>query len=134
MKLGEAVSLRKKNTIDIKDDASYEISGIQNYGKGVVVRRKVLGQELTMRKYQVIEPDQLMWCKVDTKNGAFGVTHDEHAGTLASGNMALADIHTDVIDPQFLKTLFRIPSFAEHITKLSSGTTNRKYLGLAEKV
>ena len=75
-----------------------------------------------------ISPDQLMWCKVDTKNGAFGVTHDEHAGTLASGNMALADIHTDVIDPQFLKTLFRIPSFAEHITKLSSGTTNRKYL------
>jgi len=128
MKLGDAMKLRSKNTIEIEDDKSYEISGIQNYGKGVIVRRSVLGQELTMRKYQVIESNQLMWCKVDTKNGAFGVTHSSHAGTLASGNMALADIDMEKVDPTFLETLFRIPAFADHITKLSSGTTNRKYL------
>ncbi|MDQ8180997.1 restriction endonuclease subunit S [Pelagicoccus sp. SDUM812005] len=128
MKLGDAIKLRNKNTIEIEDEKSYEISGVQNYGKGVVVRRRVLGQELTMRTYQVIESNQLMWCKVDTKNGAFGVTHSTHAGTLASGNMALADINLEKVDPTYLETLFRIPAFADYITKLSSGTTNRKYL------
>jgi type I restriction enzyme S subunit len=128
MKLGDVVTLRKGNTIEIQDSESYRISGIQNYGKGVIVRRGVTGAELTMRQYQVIEPNQLMWCKVDTKNGAFGVTHLEHAGTLASPNMALADIDLQKADPTFLETLFRVQSFADYITKLSSGTTNRKYL------
>lgn len=128
MKLGDILTLRKGNTIEIQDSESYRISGVQNYGKGVVVRREVKGTELTMRQYQVIEPNQLMWCKVDTKNGAFGITHSEHTGTLASPNMALADINLDKADPSFLETLFRVQSFADHITHLSSGTTNRKYL------
>ena len=128
MKLGDIISLRKGNTIEIQDTETYRISGIQNYGKGVIVRREVKGAELTMRQYQVIEPNQLMWCKVDTKNGAFGITHTEHAGTLASPNMALADINLEKADPSFLETLFRVQSFADYITHLSSGTTNRKYL------
>ena len=128
MTLGDILVLRKGNSIEIQDAETYRISGIQNCGKGVVVRREVKGSELTMRQYQVIEPNQLMWCKVDTKNGAFGVTHPEHAGTLASPNMALADINLEKADPKFLETLFRVPSFADYITKLSSGTTNRKYL------
>ena len=128
MKLGEILTLRKGNTIEIQDSEIYRISGVQNYGKGVVVRREVKGAELTMRQYQVIEPNQLMWCKVDTKNGAFGITHSEHTGTLASPNMALADINLEKADPRFLETLFRIQSFADYITHLSSGTTNRKYL------
>ena len=128
MKLGEILTLRKRNTIEIQDSETYRISGVQNYGKGVVVRREVKGAELTMRQYQVIEPNQLMWCKVDTKNGAFGITHSEHTGTLASPNMALADINLEKADPRFLETLFRIQPFADYITHLSSGTTNRKYL------
>ncbi len=128
MTLGDILVLRKGNSIEIQDAETYRISGIQNCGKGVVVRREVKGSELTMRQYQVIEPNQLMWCKVDTKNGAFGVTHPEHAGTLASPNTALADINLEKADPKFLETLFRVPSFADYITKLSSGTTNRKYL------
>jgi type I restriction enzyme, S subunit len=128
MKLGDIITLRKGNTIEIQDTETYRISGIQNYGKGVIVRRVVKGAELTMRQYQVIEPNQLMWCKVDTKNGAFGITHSEHTGTLASPNMALADINLEKADPSFLETLFRVQSFADYITHLSSGTTNRKYL------
>jgi len=128
MKLGDAVTLRRGNTITIQDAETYRISGIQNYGKGVIVRREVKGSELTMREYQVIEPNQLMWCKVDTKNGAFGITHPEHAGTMASPNMALADINLAKVDPSFLETLFRVQPFADYITNLSSGTTNRKYL------
>jgi type I restriction enzyme S subunit len=128
MKLGDIITLRKGNTIEIQNSETYRISGVQNYGKGVVVRREVKGAELTMRQYQVIEPNQLMWCKVDTKNGAFGITHSEHTGALASPNMALADINLERADPSFLETLFRVQSFADYITHLSSGTTNRKYL------
>jgi len=126
--LGDAISLDKKNYIDIQDDVEYRIAGVQSYGKGIVIRRTVKGSELTMKKYQVIKKNQLMWCKVDTKNGAFGITHDEHVGALASTNMALAEIQEDIYLPQFIETLFQLKPFHEWITKYSSGSTNRKYL------
>jgi restriction endonuclease S subunit len=128
MKLGDVVKLNKSSLVNIEDKQSYKISGVQNYGQGIVIRRKVLGSELNMKKYQTISKNQLMWCKVDTKNGAFGLTHDEHIGSLASTNMALADIDTKRINPEFLEVLFRQKAFADYITKYSSGTTNRKYL------
>lgn len=128
MKLGDVMKLSKGNLISIEDDKEYTIAGVQNYGAGILNKRTVKGFELTMKKYQLIEPNQLMWCKVDTKNGAFGVTKTEHANSLASTNMALAEIDLNKCHPEFIEYLFRISFFHEAITKASSGTTNRKYL------
>lgn len=58
--LGDAISITKKNYIEIQDDEEYRIAGVQSYGKGIVIRRVVKGSELTMKKYQLIEENQLM--------------------------------------------------------------------------
>ncbi len=128
MKLGDVLQLAKGNLIDIQDNEEYVIAGVQNSGAGVVNRRIVKGKELTMKKYQLIEENQLMWCKVDTKGGAFGVTQKEQIGSLASTNMALAYIDQEKCLPEFIANLFRFKPFHENITKYSSGSTNRKYL------
>ncbi len=128
IKLGDVISLERTTKVNIQDNIEYTIAGVQSYGKGVLNKRKELGINMTMKQYQLIEPNQLMWCKVDTKNGAFGITKSEHKGSLASTNMCLAKINTDKILPEFLEKLFRIKFFHENITHLSSGTTNRKYL------
>ncbi len=128
MKLGDVLQLAKGNLVDIQDNEEYTIAGVQNSGAGVVNRRKVKGRELTMKKYQLIEENQLMWCKVDTKGGAFGVTQKEHIGSLASTNMALAYIDKEKYLPEFISNLFRFKPFHENITKYSTGSTNRKYL------
>ena len=128
LRLGDVISLEKTQKIKIQDEIEYTIAGVQSYGKGVVNKRKEFGRNLTMKQYQLIEANQLMWCKVDTKNGAFGITKKEHIDSLASTNMCLAKIDTNRILPEFLEKLFRIKFFHENITHLSSGTTNRKYL------
>ena len=128
MKLGEVLILAKGNLIDIQNENEYTIAGVQNKGAGVLNKRKVQGKELTMKKYQLIEENQLMWCKVDTKSGAFGVTKKENVGSLASTNMALAYIDEKKCLPEFIAQLFKFQPFHENITKYSSGSTNRKYL------
>ncbi|WP_312818364.1 restriction endonuclease subunit S [Kaistella carnis] len=128
MKLGNVIELGKSKTILIENEVEYRIAGVSSYGLGVRNRRFDLGQNLKMKKYQIIEEDYLMWCKVDTKNGAFGITKSEHSDSLASTNMCLAKVNKDKIYPDFLEFLFRFKPFYENITKLSSGTTNRKYL------
>ncbi len=128
MKLGDVIKMGHSKTIIIDDSQEYTIAGVQSYGQGVVNRRNELGKNLKMKKYQVIEPNYLMWCKVDTKNGAFGITKEEHSGSLASTNMALAQIDITKINPRFLERLFTFQFFHGNITHLSSGSTNRKYL------
>ncbi len=128
MKLGEVLKLGHARIIEIEDSVEYTIAGVQSYGKGVVNRRQEFGKDLRMKKYQVIEPGFLMWCKVDTKNGAFGITKEEHKGSLASTNMALAKIDTQRFNPKFIERLFTFDFFHGYITHLSSGSTNRKYL------
>lgn len=118
----------QKDYIHIDDNKQYVIAGVQNYGRGVVERREVNGYELKMKKYQPIKSDQLMWCKVDTKNGAFGITSSNIEGALASTNMCLAQIDTTKVYPPLLQLLFTMPWFYEYINSKSSGTTNRKYL------
>lgn len=132
MKLGEVLTLDKNNTISIEDDKIYTIAGMQSYGKGVINKRTEKGSDMKMKKYQVIKENQLMWCKVDTKNGAFGITTVENVGSLASTNMALANIDLNKVNPKFLQLLFTIPYFYNYINGLSTGTTNRKYLKVAE--
>jgi len=126
--LGKAIKMGFAKTIDIVDEKTYTIAGVQSYGKGIVNRRTEIGVNLKMKKYQVIEENFLMWCKVDTKNGAFGITKKEHVGSLASMNMALARIDLQKYNPKFLEKLFSFEFFHSYITHLSSGTTNRKYL------
>ena len=128
MKLGEVIILNKESLLDISDFKEYNILGVQSYGRGVVLRRREFGKNMKMKKYKVARENQLMWCKVDTKNGAFGVTKKEHGGCLASTNMALADINTEKYLPEFLELLFRNRFFYEDINNKSTGTTNRKYL------
>lgn len=128
MKLREVLILEREPLTEIKDDQDYTIAGVQSYGKGIVNRRNIKGHQLKMRKYKVIKENQLMWCKVDTKNGAFGITKKEHVGSLASTNMAIANINLKKVNPEFIQLFFTIPRFYGHINSLSTGTTNRKYL------
>jgi type I restriction enzyme S subunit len=120
--------INKDSRLSIEDLKQYRILGVTNSGAGVAIKRTVLGSELTMREYQRVSANQLMWCKVDTKNGAFGVTKTEHIGSLASPNMCLADIDLKVFDPRFLQFFLQLPVVIDDITTASLGTTNRQYL------
>ena len=127
-RLADGLKINKNSVIEIDDLMVYPILGVTNRGGGVTIKRQVNGSDLTMRHYQIASPNQLMWCKVDTKNGAFGVVRESHKGAVASQNMCLADIDIKVFDPDYLQYFFRLPAVFETITEVSLGSTNRQYL------
>ena len=126
--LGDFLNINTNSGIDIDNFDTYQMLGVKSRGGGIVIRRSEDGFELTMKRYQVASSGQLMWCKVDTKNGAFGVTLKDHENALASQNMCLADINTDLCLPNFLQLFFRFPAVYNKLTNASLGTTNRQYL------
>ncbi len=119
----------------LQPEKEYKILGVRSYGLGVYQNRITQGKNLitkTTKKYQKIKPENLFWCKVDTKNGAFGVTSNEHSNFYASHNMIQAKIDTSIINPLFLQYLFACKFFQKFLDSKVTGTTNRQYISFNE--
>jgi type I restriction enzyme S subunit len=116
----------------INDDKIYKIIGVRTYGFGAYINREVYGKELIMRTYQYCPINHLIWCKVDTKNGAFGIVNEQTEGCYASSNMSLAKIDLTKINVQYLQMLFRLPRFNKFMDSFAKGSTNRKYLSFEQ--
>ena len=115
-------------TVHIKNDETYKILGVRSYGQGVYLNREILGSTLTMRKYQKAKKNHLFWCKVDTKNGAFGIIPEELEDGLGSSNMAFAELDIEKIDVNYLQLFFKSKRFNAYMDGQVVGTTNRKYI------
>ncbi|WP_168796277.1 restriction endonuclease subunit S [Tenacibaculum maritimum] len=114
--------------VKIEDSKEYRILGVRSYGKGAYINREVKGSSLKMRTYQLAKKDRLFWCKVDTKNGAFGIINEELEDGVASSNMTFADINTQKANTEYIQILFRSTKVNEYMDGYVTGTTNRKYI------
>jgi len=115
-------------TIQIEDEKEYSILGVRAYGMGAYINRTIEGKFLKMKKYQQAKENHLFWCKVDTKNGAFGVVHKNLSHAVASTNMTFAEIDTNKVSVDFLQLLFSIKGIMQYLDSFVTGTTNRKYI------
>ncbi len=125
---GDFLSKGNISKIEIKDNVTYKILGVKSYGKGVFENRIVLGKTLKMKTYQIAQENHLFWCKVDTKNGAFGVVTKSLSDGIASSNMTFAKINIDKINITYLQTLFKSKKINTYLDSYVTGTTNRKYI------
>lgn len=116
----------KKTKID--DDNEYRILGVRSYGKGAYINRIVKGNSLKMRTYQIAPIDHLFWCKVDTKNGAFGIIDENLANGVASSNMTFAEINKSKANTEYVQLLFTSPKVNQYMDGYVTGSTNRKYI------
>tara|TARA_R110002072_G_scaffold117071_6_gene247858 strand:+ start:1240 stop:2610 length:1371 start_codon:yes stop_codon:yes gene_type:complete len=125
---GEFLKKPQIDKVQIKDCEEYKILGARAYGKGAFVNRIVKGKTLKMRTYQQAKVNHLFWCKVDTKNGAFGIITEDLADGVGSSNMTFAKIDTTKANPEFVQLLFGSKKINEYMDGYVSGTTNRKYI------
>lgn len=125
---GDFLSKASIEKIKIVDEEKYKILGVRSYGKGVYLNRESLGKDLKMKEYYKAKAKHLFWCKVDTKNGAFGIVNDKLADGFGSSNMTFAEIDTDKINVDFLQLLFTSKKIHSYLDSFVTGTTNRKYI------
>ncbi len=121
--------------IKLENDKYYKILGVRVYAKGVFISRESKGEKLitkTTKFYQKAKKNHLFWCKVDTKNGAFGITKDCHNDCFASNNMQFAKIDINQININYLQLLFSNNSFQKYLDSFIVGTTNRQYIKFDE--
>ena len=121
--------------VALEKDKKYKILGVRVYGKGVFISREANGDSLitkTTKHYYRAKKDHLFWCKVDTKNGAFGITKQGHENCFASNNMEFAKINTSRANVEYLQLLFKDLKFQNYLDSFAVGTTNRRYIKFNE--
>jgi type I restriction enzyme S subunit len=73
--LGEILS-KSEEWIEIKPDERYQEVTVRLWGKGVVLRRGVLGAEIAADRRLTVRPQQFILSRIDARNGAFGLIPD----------------------------------------------------------
>ncbi len=118
--------------VKIEDEQEYKILGVRSYGLGAYKNRITKGKYLKMKVYQQAKLNHLFWCKVDTKNGAFGIISQDLSDGIASSNMMFAELDLSRINPDYLQLLFRCPKINTYMDSMVTGTTNRKYIRFSD--
>ena len=118
--------------VKIEDEQEYKILGVRSYGLGAYKNRITKGKYLKMKVYQQAKLNHLFWCKVDTKNGAFGIISQELSDGIASSNMMFAELDLSRINPDYFQILFRWAKINTYMASMVPGTTNRKYIRFSE--
>lgn len=122
----------KIEKVRIEDNEEYKILGVRSYGYGAYQNRISRGKDLKMKVYQQAKVNHLFWCKVDTKNGAFGIITEELADGLGSSNMTFAELDLTKISVDYLQLLFKSKILHSYMDNMVTGTTNRKYIKFSD--
>ena len=122
----------RNESLKIEDADDYKLLGVRSYGLGVFTKDRK-GHELSKgMKYYKANKNHFFWCKVDTKNGAFGIIKETQDDSIFTSNMNMLKVNEKIIIPYFLEILCRNPKIQEYFDNYISGSTNRKYVKVDE--
>jgi len=132
VKLSTILSKPINKKVIVEPSNDYKLLGVRSYAMGLRNKPKK-GYELStgMNHYYAKE-DHLCWCKVDTKNGAFGVITKDFKDSIITNNFAMLEINKLKVEPYFLEILLRNKKVQEYFDNYISGSTNRKYVKVDE--
>jgi type I restriction enzyme S subunit len=124
MPLGK-ILLRSKERIEIQPDKEYREITVKYWGRGVTLRRHVLGAEIAAEKRYVAHANQFIVSRIDARHGAFGLVPESLDGSIVSGDFPVYDIDHSLMFPPFLDWMSKTDDFVSLSSRASEGTTRR---------
>ena len=122
--LGEVLT-RSNEIADIVSSETYREVTIRLWGKGVILRHVIEGQQIIATRRFLVRQDQFILSRIDARNGAFGLVSPELDGAVVSNDFPSYKIAHDRLLPSFLGWMCRTRNFVSLCQKASEGTTNR---------
>lgn len=121
-----ALIIQKENKIKLQDDVLYKQVTIKLYGKGVLVRQEVTGDEIKTEAQFIVNAGDFIMSKIDARNGAFGIVPEILDGAVVTTSFPYFQIQTDKVNPQYLESIVTQKSFYDQINNMVSGATGRR--------
>lgn len=120
---------RRQDAALVEESVKYSMAGVRNAGKGVFDSGVILGSQTKYRHLRPLHPGDLVYPKLGAWAGAFAVVPQDCEGRWVSPEFVTYQIDTDVLDPDFLRSLVAWDAFVDRVAGLSVGTNvNRRRL------
>lgn len=124
VKLGEVLT-KANEWIDLAADTTYREVTIRLWGKGVVLRKEVMGSEIASSRRMVVHYNQFILSRIDARNGAIGLVPEELDGAVVTNDFPAFNLDDERVEPSYLNWLSKTAGFVELCKAASEGTTNR---------
>lgn len=122
--LGEVLTPRTDRCA-IHEDTEYREVTVAVRGKGVRLRRKVLGAGITAPFRNVARAGDFIISKIDARHGAFGFIPSDLDGAVVTNDFPLFAVRSEKLMPRWLYWITQSPFFTELCKAASAGSTNR---------
>jgi type I restriction enzyme S subunit len=93
---------------------------------GEMEPRDMQGKASFKGKLFFAEPGEVIYSKIDVRNGAIGVVPSSLPKIAVSSEYPVYDVRTAVALPEYVKLLFRTSTFRQQINSMISGASGRK--------
>lgn len=112
--------------IILEDGRTYRRVTVKLYGKGVLLRDRVTVDDLKGDKWFQVKQGDLIFSKIDARNGAFGLVPEALDDGIVSNEFPTFSIKEGDCSPIVLAALLRCKEFYGQIESKVSGATGRR--------
>ena len=116
---------RSEDWVQPEPDRIYQQIRVRLWGKGLTLRAKVAGVNISARRQLRASAGQFLISRIDARHGAFGIVADHLDGALVSNDFPCFNIDDRVVLPRYLEWYTRTDQFVELCRRASEGSTNR---------
>ncbi len=116
---------KSEERITLNPVEKYREITIKLWGKGVTLRREVVGAEIATGIRFVGRKQQFILSRIDARNGAFGLVPDALDGAVVTNDFPIFDLNTSRLLPRYLQWFSKTADFVDLCKAASEGTTNR---------
>lgn len=104
---------------------TYREVTVKWWGKGLAIRREMLGAETATRERVALRTGQFIISRIDARKGAAGVVPASLAGGVVTNDFPVFDVDESRLVPAYLGYYAQTAEFVELCERASEGTTNR---------
>lgn len=116
---------KSEEWIALEPEKQYNEVTIRLWGKGVVLRRQVIGAEIASNRRLRVRANQFILSRIDARNGAIGLVPESLDGAVVSTDFPTFALDAERVFSPYLGWMSRTPAFVEICKKASEETTNR---------
>jgi type I restriction enzyme S subunit len=122
--LGE-VLMPRTEVCSINPEGQYQEVTVSLWGKGVRLRRKIVGSAIASSSRNVARTGDFIISKIDARNGAYGFIPPELDGGVVTNDFPLFSVVEGRVNPRWIYWVSRSRFFIDLCRASSEGTTNR---------
>lgn len=125
VQLGQVLT-EARERVTVHPDRDYPIAGVYGFGRGILLRPRVRGSQLSAPHLYRIRARQIIYSRLKAFEGAFALVPHEADGRYVSNEFPTFDVDESKAIPEFIALVLRLPKSWQDLMERIRGVGARR--------